>query len=290
MELGEPDASGRRRPIPIEGSEFVVEASSVIGAIGQRVLSDCIADLGVERTRWGTIEADPYTFMTNRPGIFSFGDCQSGADIAVRAVGNGRKAACAAHQYLSGEEVVGEPVLFNASMGPLYEIEDAVFEGYEKKERIGMPALADKQRITTFEEVETGFSSEEAREEARRCLKCGCDAADECKLRDYATLYNADQNLFVGERRGYTRDDTHELVRMDIHKCISCGSCVRACAEVKGLNVLSFVGRGFTTRMTAPFGRSLVNTECDGCGECVKVCPTAALMEKDELGIVYKMK
>ena len=281
MELGAPDESGRRRPVPVEGTDFTIRATSVISAIGQRVLSGCIDDLGVDKTRWGTIVADENTFMTSRPGIFSFGDCQTGADIAVRAVGNARRAAVAADQYLRGEEVTGEPVLFNSSMGRLDQVDEAVFEGYEQKERVSMPVIPDKERTTTFNEIETGFGPEPAREEAKRCLKCGCDAADDCRLRDYATRYGADQSLFTGERRSYRLDDSHEKIKMEIHKCISCGSCVRACAEVKGLDVFSFVGRGFTTRMEAPFGRSLVNTACDGCGECVKVCPTAALMEKN---------
>jgi formate dehydrogenase major subunit len=281
MELGAPDESGRRRPVPVEGTDFTIRATSVISAIGQRVLSGCIDDLGVDKTRWGTIVADENTLMTSRPGIFSFGDCQTGADIAVRAVGNARRAAVAADQYLRGEEVTGEPVLFNSSMGRLDQVDEAVFEGYEQKERVSMPVIPDKERTTTFNEIETGFGPEPAREEAKRCLKCGCDAADDCRLRDYATRYGADQSLFTGERRSYRLDDSHEKIKMEIHKCISCGSCVRACAEVKGLDVFSFVGRGFTTRMEAPFGRSLVNTACDGCGECVKVCPTAALMEKN---------
>ncbi len=279
MELGEPDSSGRRRPVPIEDSELLIEADSVISAIGQRVLSDFVEELGVDRTRWGTIVSDERTFMTNRPGIFSFGDCQTGADIAVRAVGNGRRAAYAVHQYLAGEEVTGEPVLFNSTMGHWTEVDDAVFEGYEQQQRVEMPVLPDAERVAGFDEVETGFGTGEARGEAGRCLQCGCDAADDCKLRDYAGRFGADQKRFGGERRGYRKDESHDKIRMEIHKCISCGACVRACAEIKGLSVFSFVGRGFVTRMTAPFGRSLVDTACDGCGECAAVCPTAAIMK-----------
>ena len=281
MELGEADASGRRRPVPVEGSEFTLNPSSVISAIGQHVLPECISDLGIELTRRGTIVVDERSFMTSREGIFACGDCQTGADIAVRAVGNGRKAAFSAHQYLQNEEVTGEPVYFNSSMGELEEVDEAYFEGYEEIPRITMPVISDKTRKTTFTEIETGFSKKDARKEAERCMECGCDGIEDCKLREYATRYEVDQSLFSGDRRSFTRDSSHELVKLETGKCISCGSCVRACAEIKGLNVLSFVGRGFATRMTAPFGRSLVNTECDGCGECVKVCPTAAFISYD---------
>jgi len=283
MELGEPDASGRRSPREIPGSEYTVEASAIIGAIGQKVVPDSIADLGVDLSRWGTILSDPQTFMTSREGIFACGDCQTGADIAVRAVGNGRKTARSVSQFLAGEAVTGEAVQFNSTMGPLDQVSGEMFKGYEKAPRITMPVIADSLRRTTSTEVETGFDPAKALEEARRCLECGCDAADDCKLRKYSTRYHVDQNLFAGDRREYRLDGTHEKVKMEEHKCINCGACVRACAEVKGLNVLGYVKRGFVTRMTAPFGRSLVDTQCDGCGECVKVCPTAGVMFKKAL-------
>ena len=282
MELGEADASGRRRPVPVEGSEYRISATAVIGAIGQKVVTESVAELGVELTRWGSVLTDEKTYMTGRPGIFACGDCQTGADIAVRAVGSGRKAAVSIDQFLGGAEVTGEPVLFNSRMGDLKDVSEKLFEGVEKQDKIVMPLIGDKERCTTFAEIETGFSVEAARKEAERCLKCGCDAAGDCKLRDYATRYGADQNYFEGERREYDKDQSHELVTMEFSKCINCGSCVRACAEVKGLDVLSYVDRGFVTRMRAPFGKSLVDTACDGCGECVKVCPTAAVMMKKQ--------
>ena len=210
MELGEPDESGRRRPVPIEGSEYIVEASAIISAIGQKVAPDCIKDLGIDISRWGTVLTNETTFQTSREGIFACGDCQTGADIAVRAVGNGRKTAYSVNQFLSGEDVTGEPVLFNSTMGPLESVSEDLFTGYEKKERITMPVIEDTLRRTTHTEVETGFDTAKAREEAARCLECGCDAAEDCKLREYSTRYNVDQNLFAGDRRDYKKDGSHE--------------------------------------------------------------------------------
>lgn len=278
MELGEPDASGRRRPVPVDGSEYELEVSSVISAIGQRVLPEAVAELGIEISKWGTVVTDEQTFMTSRKGIFSAGDCQTGADMAVRAVGNARKAAVSIDQYLKGEEVKGEKVLFNSQMGALDEVPESLFEGFESEDRIKMPLINHEVRVSGFDEIEKGFDYEAAVKEAERCLKCGCDKIEDCKLREYATEYNADQSLFGGDRRGYSQDTSRTDIKMETGKCISCGSCVRACAEIKGLDVLSFVNRGFKTRMTVPFGRSLVESSCDGCGECVKVCPTAAIM------------
>ena len=281
MGQGEPDESGRRRPVPINGSEFEIKADTIIGAIGQRVLSDSAACLGIEIDKSGNIIADPVTFMTTRPGIFAAGDCQSGADIAVRAAGNGRKAAVAINQYLSGNNAVitGEQEVFNSQMGPLESVSASLFEGIEQKQRIKMPLINLSDRKNTYNEIETGFEHDKAVAEADRCLKCGCDKIEDCKLRTYATMFDVDQNFFKGEKRAYALDVSRPDIKMESGKCITCGSCVRACAEIKQLSVFSFVSRGFKTRMAVPFGRSLVDSACDGCGECAKVCPTAAIFK-----------
>jgi NADPH-dependent glutamate synthase beta subunit-like oxidoreductase len=104
MELGEPDASGRRRPVPVEGSEFVVEAETLFPAIGQRPdLAFVPEGSELDITRWNTLAVDQMTFMTNIPGIFSAGDVETGADIAIRACANGRKAANGIISYLEAK-------------------------------------------------------------------------------------------------------------------------------------------------------------------------------------------
>ncbi|RLB10583.1 MAG: hypothetical protein DRG27_02730 [Deltaproteobacteria bacterium] len=101
MELGEPDASGRRRPIPIKGSEYVIEAETIVAAIGQRTdLSFLGENHGIELTRWNTIAVDEETGMTNVPGIFAGGDVVTGPDIAIRAIAGGKRAAQGIHKYL----------------------------------------------------------------------------------------------------------------------------------------------------------------------------------------------
>ena len=104
MQLGEPDASGRRRPVPIEGSEFFVEAETLIPAIGQRPDLSFVpegSDLAI--TRWGTFTVDRETFMTNVPGVFCAGDVETGPDIAIRACAGGRKAAAGIVKYLEAK-------------------------------------------------------------------------------------------------------------------------------------------------------------------------------------------
>jgi NADPH-dependent glutamate synthase beta subunit-like oxidoreductase len=113
MTLGEPDASGRRRPVPVEGSEFGVACSTVIAAIGQSVERALAEREGLRVTAWG-IEADSRTLATNLPGVFAGGDAVLGADLAVRAVAAGRIAAASIHQYLTGQAVTGEPAMMTS--------------------------------------------------------------------------------------------------------------------------------------------------------------------------------
>jgi len=104
MELGEPDASGRRRPVPIEGSEFIIEAETLIPAIGQRPdLSFVPESSGLQITRWNTFSVNKENFMTNVPGVFSAGDVETGPDIAIRACAGGRKAAEGIIRYIEAK-------------------------------------------------------------------------------------------------------------------------------------------------------------------------------------------
>jgi glutamate synthase (NADPH/NADH) small chain len=103
MQLGEPDASGRRRPVPIEGSEFTVEVDSCIMAIGQQVQEGAGGDAGIRTTRWGTFEVDAGTLATSAPGVFAGGDCRRGPEDAIGAIADGGKAAYFIHRYLTGE-------------------------------------------------------------------------------------------------------------------------------------------------------------------------------------------
>jgi NADPH-dependent glutamate synthase beta subunit-like oxidoreductase len=176
MELGEPDASGRRRPVPVEGSEEVLEVDNVIAAIGQfpelAFLEGDEAGKQIELTRWNSIATDDLTMATNIPGVFAAGDGVLGAATVVEAIGTGRKAARSIHLYLSGEKVaaqdnwVTEP---QRQVRTRTEIPGAPPGG----ERAKMPELHVPQRAGSFEEVELGLEEDQARREAQRCLQCG---------------------------------------------------------------------------------------------------------------------
>ncbi|MFH0798926.1 MAG: FAD-dependent oxidoreductase [Pseudomonadota bacterium] len=285
MELGEPDSSGRRRPVPKAGSEFLMNASSVIAAIGQGVDAECVEadDSDIKLTKWHTLDVDPSTFKTSRDGIFAGGDCSTGADIAVTAIAAGRKAAASIDQYLKGEKVTGEPKAYLQRMaekpeGIPEELKARIAE--TKSERTAMPELPAEKRIKGFDEVEKGFTPEMAAREAERCLSCGCRSYASCTMHRLALQYGAAPERFTGAKRHFHVDESHPDILYESHKCIMCGSCIRVCSEVKHLDALGFVGRGFATTMKPIFGKPWKESTCDSCLKCVPMCPTGAISLK----------
>jgi formate dehydrogenase beta subunit len=176
MELGEPDASGRRRPVPVEGSETLMEVDNVIAAIGQFPLMDALDEdeIGkdLERTRWNSLLTDDLAMYTNLPGVFAAGDGVLGAATVVEAIGTGRRAARSIHKYLSEEEDLSAPaneVLDWRKVRTRSEIPGAMKGG----ERAKMPDIHVPDRAGNFVEVELGLPEDEAIREANRCLQCG---------------------------------------------------------------------------------------------------------------------
>ena len=175
MELGEPDESGRRRPVPVEGSQFIIDTDILVPAIGQAIdLSFLDADTQLEVTRRNTIVVDPETMMTSEEGIFSAGDCVTGPGALVAAAGGGRTAALRMHEYLSGKPVKrsdGELMEdFFSAIGVYDPAEDlGIIGGGQRKHLKMMPP---EERKFSFAEVESGFSVNEAMTEADRCLRC----------------------------------------------------------------------------------------------------------------------
>jgi formate dehydrogenase major subunit len=281
MELGEPDASGRRRPVPLAGSEFVVTVDNVIAAIGQAVDAGCLKGTELSRTKWATFVVNDKTLETNVPGVFAGGDCVIGPDIAIRAVAAGRLAAVSIDQYLHGQKVVGDGSQVFIRMGRNGEVvPPESYAGAHLGARVTMPTLEVTSRVTHFDEVEIGLPDAAARGETERCLECGCRAERDCKLRLYAARYGADPERFKGEHRLFTRDDSHAEISYESHKCIGCAVCVRLCQEVLGKELLGFVGRGFSARIGTPFGKSLGDLGLDGVATLGESCPTGALCVK----------
>ncbi len=172
MRLGEPDASGRRRPVPISGSEFLVEVDNVIAAVGQAPdLSFLPPDSALERTRRERLAVDNNRLATNVPGVFAGGDFAFGPGMVIEAIAAGRRGAMAIDKYLKGD----------TSRVEIYELKPSVIEEvisreeeetWEPQFRPEIPRLPAEERKHSFKETELGFSEEKARQEAKRCLRC----------------------------------------------------------------------------------------------------------------------
>jgi NADPH-dependent glutamate synthase beta subunit-like oxidoreductase len=170
MELTEPDSSGRKRPVPIPGSEYEIEIDQLIPAIGQRPDLSALEDItGLTYTRWGTTEVDAVTFATERDGVFAGGDLQTGPWVAIGAIGAGKEAAESILRYIEGHDMAEgrEPVV---NENPVYR---PIPEDEPVMERAKMPELPVSKRQGNFNEVELGYTEEEGRAEAARCLNCG---------------------------------------------------------------------------------------------------------------------
>jgi len=165
--LGEPDASGRKRPIRIEGSEFIVELDSLLPAVSQD--TEIPSGFGVEVSKGNAVKVSNETLMTNRDGVFACGDAVTLPTDVTTAMAEARNAAELIHKYLRGEKVEREYKLIEPSIRvePI-ELEAEVSE----TTRPIMPRIPPEQRRNNFNEVELGYSREVAMKEARRCLRC----------------------------------------------------------------------------------------------------------------------
>ena len=178
MELGEPDTSGRRRPVPVPGSDYDIEIDQLIPAIGQRPDLSAIEDLaGLKISKWNTTQVNPVTLATDREGVFAGGDVQTGPSVAIAAIAAGMEVAESIYRYLEGldmEEGRQVPVVENPEFRP-------VTEDMEHESRYKMPELAAADRVGNFKEVELGYGEKEGKKEAARCLNCGyCSECMQC--------------------------------------------------------------------------------------------------------------
>lgn len=273
MELGEPDASGRRAPVPVEGKEELLVVDTVIVAIGQQLAPAGLED--IELTGRGNIAADEETFCTNLAGVFALGDATNkGADIAVTAIGEAKKTAEMVERYLAGEALTyKEPYLVKSEK----TAED--FADRKKTPREQLQYRVAGQRKNDFLQVTLPMTAEAAKREGSRCLECGCQDYFECKLVRYANDYAVQPAKYKGLVHRRPMLNPHPFIRRDPDKCILCGLCVRVCDEAVGATALGLVERGFDTIVKPALDMDLRDTDCISCGQCISVCPTGALVE-----------
>ena len=174
MELGEPDKSGRRRPVPVEGSEFVIDCDVIIPAVGQVCVVDCVLPEEDVLTSWKTLIVDQTTFQSEREQIFGGGDCVTGPKTLIGALAAGKNAARFISQYLKQGECkpeIKDLLLSIISAEGVYDPEETFpYPGLTEREE--PPVLDPEIRINGFDEVESGLTPSRARVEAERCLRC----------------------------------------------------------------------------------------------------------------------
>jgi heterodisulfide reductase subunit A-like polyferredoxin len=185
MELGEPDASGRRRPIPIPGSEFDLPCDAMIAAIAQAPeISFLDPDHGLDITPKGTFRVNPQTLETNQPGIFAGGDAAAGPGALIEAIAAGRRAALSIDRYLRHAALLTPRELLPLPTAELTkpEIQARVARGeVDTRPRVQIPEVPATERVGDFREVELCLTEEQALAEAQRCLSCGlCSECYQC--------------------------------------------------------------------------------------------------------------
>lgn len=282
MKLGEPDDSGRRRPVPLEGSEFDLPCNLVISAIGQNTVLDGLVETeigDVELSRWNTYVVNTRTMETNIEGVFAGGDAaDDGPTVVIDAIRDGQIAADSISAYLGYSEAAPKP--FTVSKEFWAKPGKAELGDIKESPRHEVHLIDVEERRNSFTEVSDGFEVEDNEHECARCLSCGCVRFDDCALRLYSEEYNVDMEYFKGTVRKHKVDERHPYIDYDPNKCVLCARCIRTCAKVLPVSAIGLVGRGFRTEMRPAMNDPLVETNCVSCGNCVDACPTAALSIK----------
>ena len=206
-------------------------------AIGQKINIGGFEQL--ELTNRGNISADTSTFRTSMDGVFAVGDATNrGASIAIEAIGEAQKASEVVDGYLNGENVGYKKPYFVEKTVTAEDLADR-----EKCSRAKMPQRSPEERKYDFIEVNLGFTAEQAMNEAKRCLQCGCHDFHECKLIRYANQYDVQPERFFGEKHNCPKEQKLVSIERDQNKCILCNLCVRVCDEEVGKGILGLVGR-----------------------------------------------
>jgi formate dehydrogenase major subunit len=287
MKLGDLDASGRRRPVPIKDSEFTIPCTTIISAIGHTVEGEGFSD-DLARNDRGHIAIDCETMTTSIPYVFAGGDCYTGPDIAVAAVGAGRRAAEAIDEFLRTGQVSPRPQRYTCSKGQWDELPAEEFRNVRPAQRSPIPLIDPEERKVNFMEVSDTWDAQTAMREASRCLSCGCTERYDCVVRDYATRYGVAFGKNGETVRRLPIDDNHPILVRDPGKCILCGLCLKVCREMEGSSALTYRETDNVLTIGPVDGRQLDKTTCVSCGHCVTVCPTGALTFKPVLPDVYR--
>ncbi len=234
------------------------------GATGQAEATE----LGLD---WdgSTVRYDRTTHATTLDGVFAACSARQ-QKMAVRAVADGKSAAAAIGQYLSGQAVVGAARPFTVHLGKV-----------EPGEVRGFMATASSADRREPDDLVAGYTPVEAVEQAARCMHCDCRRPNDCKLRIYSRAYGAAPSAYKAGRRTFEQHFHDQGVVFEPGKCIDCGLCVQITRRAGEQYGLAFVGRGFNVRVVVPMGKTLSEGLAKAAAECVAACPTGALAMRE---------
>jgi len=278
--------SRRSNIVPIEGSEFDLPCDLVLPATGQKIQYEVLDHINqyyqpqtLQLNKWKTLDANETTMQMNIPKIFAAGDAVTGPTNIIEAIAGGKTAAKYMEQFLLGQ-IVEEQKTFISTKDNFEKQATTDYEGcFMPCARYEMPVLSENERHN-FKEVELGYQDELlVKQEANRCLECGCFAFYDCLLQKYCTDYGVDQNKYKGKFQKFEVNFQHPQIELDNNKCILCGRCVRVCQEYSGNKAWAFFKRGSQTYITPNLEGNLEESRCDACGLCIDTCPTGALSE-----------
>jgi len=251
--LGDPEKDGRRRPIPVTGTEFDLDIDLLIPAVSQSPdISFLPEEIGLEISKWDRLAVNPETFETNVQGIFAGGDFVTGPRDVIRVIADGRKAALSIHAYLSGEVFEKRPAYFTPA--PEVEIE----RDLEKIPRQRMETLPLRERNSLDREVEHGFSREVAKKEASRCFQC-----------HLFTIFDRTKCILCGGCVDICPKSCFRMARLD-----EIEGDEKLSSLVESLYGVSMDEAGRLNRATVIFKDE---SRCIQCGLCVKRCPTGTI-------------
>lgn len=226
-----------------------------------------LASIGIATTARGIQVSE--SFETSLPGVFSRGTASTLSRMAIRSMADGKELAQIADRFLKNGKASRPPGRFNSQMGKLLEGE---------LERFIAAADASPRHGKAYGNgANDGFSADEARQEALRCLHCDCRSRDACSLRDQSTAFGARRDAWPLSRRGeFTQEHPAPGVILEQGKCVKCGICVRLCEKAGMKNGFTFVRRGYDICVEVPWNGRLDGKE-ETIRDCVEQCPTGAL-------------
>ena len=285
MRLGEPNERGTRYPEAIPNSNTSITVDTVVSSLGQMACDGSFKGGELEKSLVispkNTINASPRDFLTSIDGVFAAGDCVSGTRTVIQTVVSARKAANNIHTFITGEAKDPADNRFNFSRGKSFDkVSMSNFNGIGIKLREKMPTRPPEIAVQDFDEVKLGFSEQMAKNEAKRCLSCGCTAFDRCDLKklDIEQKININKSG-MGIKPLYLKDESHPVISVDLNKCIFCMRCVNSC----DYDALELTQEGVDKNFLATGISLKFKDNCVNCGACVDHCSTGALSKKTSI-------